>query len=285
MADPINGKADAASPGRRKLSRPIVDDAAGFHDVALAQHIAWRWPAASLSSSLRPRSARSCSIAGTSRSTTRCRGATSRLHAPALVFVDDRRRTPAAQRHADLAQPDAPAQAARRADARPDRRVDAAAPRVPARQCRRHRRQSRPAHARGCAPPHRPLGRSSASACCSRRSCSPASSACCGRCRAASSSTSRPRLRRSPATWCGQPSSTPAPRRWLSWLVGRPLIRLNADLYAREAELRFSLMRVNEHVDAISLAAGEADERRRLELDLRSVLCGERAASSCAASG
>ena len=63
---------------------------------------------------------------------------------------------------------------------------------------------------------------------------------------------------------------------WLSWLVGRPLIRLNGDLYAREAELRFSLMRVNEHVDAISLAAGEADERRRLELDLQSVIAASR---------
>lgn len=59
---------------------------------------------------------------------------------------------------------------------------------------------------------------------------------------------------------------------WLSWLVGRPLIKLNGDRYAREAELRFSLMRVNEHIDAISLAAGEADEKRRLELDLASVL-------------
>lgn len=58
----------------------------------------------------------------------------------------------------------------------------------------------------------------------------------------------------------------------LSWLVGRPLIRLNSEQYAREAELRFSLVRVNEQVDAISLAGGEADERRRLELDLAAVL-------------
>lgn len=63
---------------------------------------------------------------------------------------------------------------------------------------------------------------------------------------------------------------------WLSWLVGRPLIRLNADRYAREADLRYSLVRVNEHVDAISLAGGEADERRRLELDLASVLAATR---------
>ena len=63
---------------------------------------------------------------------------------------------------------------------------------------------------------------------------------------------------------------------WLSWLVGRPLIGLNADRYGREAELRYSLVRVNEHVDAISLAAGEADERRRLELDLAAVLAATR---------
>ena len=63
---------------------------------------------------------------------------------------------------------------------------------------------------------------------------------------------------------------------WLSWLVGRPLIGLNGDRYAREAELRFSLMRVNEHVDAISLAAGEADEERRLQLDLAAVLAASR---------
>jgi len=59
---------------------------------------------------------------------------------------------------------------------------------------------------------------------------------------------------------------------WLSWLVGRPLIKLNADRYAQEAELRFSLMRVNEHIDAIALAGGEADEKRRLEVDLGAVL-------------
>jgi vitamin B12/bleomycin/antimicrobial peptide transport system ATP-binding/permease protein len=63
---------------------------------------------------------------------------------------------------------------------------------------------------------------------------------------------------------------------WLSWLIGRPLIKINGDRYAREAELRFSLMRVNEHVDAISLAAGEADEKRRLEFDLASVLSAMR---------
>ncbi|RUX91147.1 MULTISPECIES: ABC transporter ATP-binding protein/permease [unclassified Mesorhizobium] len=59
---------------------------------------------------------------------------------------------------------------------------------------------------------------------------------------------------------------------WLSWLVGRPLIRLNSDRYTREAELRSSMVRVNENVDAIALYHGEADARRRLELDLGTVL-------------
>jgi vitamin B12/bleomycin/antimicrobial peptide transport system ATP-binding/permease protein len=58
----------------------------------------------------------------------------------------------------------------------------------------------------------------------------------------------------------------------LSYWVGRGLINRNADRYAREADLRFSLVRVNEHVDAISLAAGEPDERRRIERRLGDVL-------------
>ena len=59
---------------------------------------------------------------------------------------------------------------------------------------------------------------------------------------------------------------------WLSWLVGRPLINLDGDRYAREAELRSSIVRVNENVDAIARGRGEADARRRIELDLGTVL-------------
>jgi putative ATP-binding cassette transporter len=58
---------------------------------------------------------------------------------------------------------------------------------------------------------------------------------------------------------------------WSYW-VGRSLIDRNADRYAREADMRYSLVRVNEHIDAIALSAGEADEARRIELDLRAVL-------------
>jgi putative ATP-binding cassette transporter len=62
----------------------------------------------------------------------------------------------------------------------------------------------------------------------------------------------------------------------VSLWVGRSLIERNAERYAREAELRFSLVRVNEHIEAIALAGGEAEEARRIELDLASVLLAMR---------
>src|SRR5579859_3141020 len=62
----------------------------------------------------------------------------------------------------------------------------------------------------------------------------------------------------------------------LSYWVGGSLINRNADRYAREADLRYSLVRVNEHIDAISLAGGEADEQRRLEIDFRNVFAATR---------
>jgi putative ATP-binding cassette transporter len=58
----------------------------------------------------------------------------------------------------------------------------------------------------------------------------------------------------------------------MSYWVGRGLINRNADRYSREAYLRFSLVRVNEHVDDISLAQGEQDEKRRIERHLVEVL-------------
>ena len=62
----------------------------------------------------------------------------------------------------------------------------------------------------------------------------------------------------------------------LSYCVGRSLIGRNAERYAREADLRFSLVRVNEHIDAISLAGGEDDEARRIKLNLAAVLAAMR---------
>jgi vitamin B12/bleomycin/antimicrobial peptide transport system ATP-binding/permease protein len=58
----------------------------------------------------------------------------------------------------------------------------------------------------------------------------------------------------------------------LSYWVGRNLVDRNAERYAREADMRFSLVRVNEHIDAIAMSGGEADEERRIEIDLAAVL-------------
>ena len=58
----------------------------------------------------------------------------------------------------------------------------------------------------------------------------------------------------------------------LSYLVGRGLIRRNADRYQRESELRTSLNRTNEHIDEIEQSNGEARAATRIALDLRGVL-------------
>jgi putative ATP-binding cassette transporter len=58
----------------------------------------------------------------------------------------------------------------------------------------------------------------------------------------------------------------------LSYWVGRPLIERNAERYQRESDLRFSMMRVNEHIDSVALFDGEADEKRRIEIHLYAVL-------------
>ena len=52
---------------------------------------------------------------------------------------------------------------------------------------------------------------------------------------------------------------------FVSWRVGRPLIALNAERYAREADFRFALVRANEEVEGVTLYGGEADERARLQ--------------------
>ena len=59
---------------------------------------------------------------------------------------------------------------------------------------------------------------------------------------------------------------------WASWLVGRPLIQLNAERYARESDLRFALVHVNEHAEGIAVHRGEADEKSRLQRELDSLL-------------
>ncbi len=58
----------------------------------------------------------------------------------------------------------------------------------------------------------------------------------------------------------------------VTWRVGLPLIGLNAQRYAREAELRFALVRVNESAEGIALFGGEQGERRQLEGNLDRVI-------------
>jgi vitamin B12/bleomycin/antimicrobial peptide transport system ATP-binding/permease protein len=62
----------------------------------------------------------------------------------------------------------------------------------------------------------------------------------------------------------------------MSYWVGRGLVSRNADRYAREADLRFSMVRANEHVDAISLASGEADEEARIWRNFKNVVAATR---------
>lgn len=58
----------------------------------------------------------------------------------------------------------------------------------------------------------------------------------------------------------------------LTWLVGRPLIRLNSERYMREADLRFALVRANECAECIALHRGEKDEKVYLEGALSNVV-------------
>jgi putative ATP-binding cassette transporter len=70
----------------------------------------------------------------------------------------------------------------------------------------------------------------------------------------------------------------------LSYWVGRSLVERNAARYSREADLRFSMVRVNEHIDAIALSSGEADEERRIEAEVAEVLAAMRSLVSGLAS-
>ncbi|OWV90962.1 glycosyl transferase family 1 [Rhizobium sp. R72] len=58
----------------------------------------------------------------------------------------------------------------------------------------------------------------------------------------------------------------------LSQLVGRKLVKLNADRFSKEAELRFALMHANENMPAITVARGEENEQQRINTDISAVL-------------
>ncbi len=52
----------------------------------------------------------------------------------------------------------------------------------------------------------------------------------------------------------------------LTWWVGRPMVGDNAARYAREADMRFALVRIGESAEGITLYGGEADERRTIDV-------------------
>ena len=68
----------------------------------------------------------------------------------------------------------------------------------------------------------------------------------------------------------------------ISWLLGRPLIRLNADHYAREADMRAALVRASDGIEGISGEKAEAEEKDRLLLHLKAVVLTTRRIMSAA---
>jgi putative ATP-binding cassette transporter len=63
---------------------------------------------------------------------------------------------------------------------------------------------------------------------------------------------------------------------FLSWRVGRPLVELNAERYAREAGFRAALVRTNDEIEGVALYGGEQDERGHLERLFEPVLVTSR---------
>ena len=52
--------------------------------------------------------------------------------------------------------------------------------------------------------------------------------------------------------------------RWPTYLIGRPLVRVNFELERYNADFRYRMMRIRENAESIALYRGEPDEERRL---------------------
>lgn len=59
---------------------------------------------------------------------------------------------------------------------------------------------------------------------------------------------------------------------WLAARVGAPLIKLNDERYTREANFRYSIMRITDNAESIAFFSGEKDERRIADSRLLQVL-------------
>jgi putative ATP-binding cassette transporter len=59
---------------------------------------------------------------------------------------------------------------------------------------------------------------------------------------------------------------------WMTARVGAPLIRMNEERYTREANFRYSLVRISDNAESISFYSGEKDERKIVNRNLQKVL-------------
>ena len=59
-------------------------------------------------------------------------------------------------------------------------------------------------------------------------------------------------------------ASMPSLGSWLTYMIGRPLVRVNFDLERYNADFRYRMMRIRENAESIALYDGEPDEERRL---------------------
>ena len=57
-----------------------------------------------------------------------------------------------------------------------------------------------------------------------------------------------------------------------TYLIGRPLVRVNFELERYNADFRYRMMRIRENAESIALYRGEQDEERRLRSALRAHL-------------
>ena len=59
---------------------------------------------------------------------------------------------------------------------------------------------------------------------------------------------------------------------WLTYLIGRPLVRVNFQLERYNADFRYRMVRIRENAESIALYRGEPDEERRLRSRVRAHL-------------
>ncbi len=59
---------------------------------------------------------------------------------------------------------------------------------------------------------------------------------------------------------------------FFSWRLGRPLVPLNAERYARESNLRFALVHANQHSEGVALHRGEGEQSTLLNRQLDRLL-------------